>query len=136
MITTFDTAKYTSLADAFEQDIKPFIASLDYKEQPLVITTATAMYWFDTDQETLTKEVNGQKDCMGCGKIVVNSTYKKSSKKNSERIEISVELTPDYLKDYEIISFHKDEATNQAAIAAFMEKYVTKYPLRNNLIQF
>ncbi|RZN41590.1 MAG: hypothetical protein EF813_02485 [Methanosarcinales archaeon] len=33
-----------SLADAFAHDIKSFIASLDYKKQPLVITTATAQY--------------------------------------------------------------------------------------------
>jgi type I restriction enzyme M protein len=126
VITSFDTTQYDSLADAFAQDIKPFIASLDYKEQPLVITTATAQYWYDAEQETLTKEVNGKKECLGCGKIVVKSAYKKASKKQPERIEISVELTPDYQKDYEIIPFHKDEAENLAAIADFMAKYITK----------
>lgn len=126
VITTFDPAKYDSLADAFEKDIKPFIASLDYKEQPLVITTATAKYWFDTEQETLIKEVNGKKECLGCGKIVVKSAYQKAIKNQPEHIEISVELTPDYQKDYEIIPFHKDEAENLAAIADFMAKYITK----------
>lgn len=128
VITSFDSAQYNSLADAFEQDIKPFIASLDYKEQPLVITTATAKYWFDAEQETLIKEANGKdkKECLGCGKIVVKSAYKKASKKEPERIEISVELTPDYQKDYEIIPFHKDEAANLAAIEDFMAKYITK----------
>ncbi|AKB36995.1 Type I restriction-modification system, DNA-methyltransferase subunit M [Methanosarcina siciliae C2J] len=126
VITTFDTVKYTSLADTFERDIKPFTASLNYKEQPLVITTATAMYWFDVDQETLTKEVNGQKEYLGCGKILVNSTYKKASKTSPERIEISVELTPDYQKDYELIPFHRNETANQAAVEAFMAKYITK----------
>ena len=126
VITTFDASQYDSLADAFAQDIKPFIASLDYKEQPLVITTAKAQYWFDAGQETLIKEVNGKKECLGCGKLVVKSAYKKASKKEPERIEISVELTPDYQKDYEIIPFHKDEAENLAAIAAFMAKYITK----------
>ena len=126
VITSFDTTQYDSLADAFAQDIKPFIASLDYKEQPLVITTATAQYWYDTEQETLIKEVNGKKECLGCGKIVVKSAYKKASKKQPEHIEISVELTPDYQKDYEIIPFHKDEAANLAAITDFMAKYITK----------
>lgn len=125
-ITSFDTAKYTSLADAFEQDIKPFIASLDYKEQPLVITTAKAKYWFDADQETIIKEVNGKKELLGCGKIVVKSALKKANRTRSERIEITVELTPDYQKDYEIIPFHKDETENLAAIAVFMAKYITK----------
>ena len=126
VITSFDTAKYDSLTDVFEQDIKPFIASLDYKEQTLVITTVNAKYWFDAEQETLIKEVNGKQELLGCGKIVVKSAYKKASKTNPERIEISVELTPDYQKDYEIISFHKDEAKNLAAIADFMEKYITR----------
>ncbi len=128
VITSFDSAQYDSLADAFEQDIKPFIASLDYKEQSLVITTAKAQYCFDAEQETLIKEVDGKdkKECLGCGKIVVKSSFKKASKKEPERIEISVELTPDYQKDYEIIPFHKDEAENLAAIEDFMAKYITK----------
>jgi type I restriction enzyme M protein len=126
VITSFDSAQYDSLANAFAQDIKPFIASLDYKEQPLVITTASAQYWFDAEQETLIKEVDGKKECLGCGKILVKSTYKKASKKEPERIEISVELTPDYQKDYEIIPFHKDETANLAAIEDFMAKYITK----------
>jgi len=125
-ITSFDTAKYTSLADAFEQDIKPFIAALDYKEQPLVVTTTKAKYWFDADQESLIKEENGKKELLGCGKIVVKSGFKKANRTRPERIEITVELTPDYQKDYEIIPFHKDEAENLAAIAAFMAKYITK----------
>ena len=37
-----------------------------------------------------------------------------------------MELTPDTQKDYEIIPFHRDEATNQAAIEAFMAKYISK----------
>lgn len=126
VITSFDAAQYDYLADAFAHDIKPFIASLDYKEQPLVVTTAVAQYWYDAEQETLIKEVNGKKECLGCGKIVVKSVYKKASKKQPECIEISVELTPDYQKDYEVIPFHKDEAANQAEIADFMEKYITK----------
>lgn len=125
-ITSYDATKYKSLADAFEQDIKPFIASLDYKEQPLVIETTKARYYFDADQETLNKEVNGKKELLGCGKIVVKSSFKKASKTQPERIEISVELLPDYQKDYEIISFHKDEVENLAAIAAIMAKYITK----------
>ena len=115
-----------SLADYFEQDIKPFIASLDYKEQPLVVTTSQGRYYFDASQETLIKESAGKKEALGCGKIVVKSALKKASKTQAERIEISVELTPDNQKDYEIIPFHKDEAENQAAIEAFMAKYISK----------
>jgi type I restriction enzyme M protein len=126
VITTFDSSKYTSLSDFFEQDIKPFITSLDCKEQPIVVTTTEAKYWFDAEKETLIKEMNGNKVLLGCGKIVVTSSYKKVTKKNPERIEISIELIPDYEKDYEIIPFHRAEAANKEAIATFMAKYVTK----------
>lgn len=126
IITTFDKLSYNSITDFFEQNIKPFIAGLDYKEQPLVITTAKEQYWFDGEKESLVKEVNGKTEMLGCGKIVVKSVLKKASKTQPERIEISVELMPDYQKDYEIIPFHKNEIDNKAAIITFMGKYITK----------
>ncbi len=42
-----------------------------------------AQYRYDTEQETLIKEVNGKKECLGCGKIVVKPVFKKASKKPS-----------------------------------------------------
>jgi type I restriction enzyme M protein len=125
-ITTFDKEQYQSLAGYFEQNIKPFIASLDYKEQPLVVTTDQGHYYFDAEHETLIKETAGIKEALGCGKIVAKPALKKAIKTQAERIEISVELTPDTQKDYEIIPFHRDDATNQAAIEAFMAKYISK----------
>jgi type I restriction enzyme M protein len=125
-IAHYDSKKFSSLAEAFEQDIKPFVDSLDYKEQPLVVTTDKAMYWFDADKETLIEEVIGKRQELGCGKIVVKAALKKGTKTQPERIEITVELTPDYQKDYEIIPFHRDGVANRAAIAAFMAKYITK----------
>ncbi|QTA82353.1 SAM-dependent DNA methylase [Desulfonema limicola] len=125
VITEYDTAIFDSLSDYFFQDIRPFIASLDYKEQPLAITTKDADYFFDTDRETIIKQGKRQK-ALGCGKIVIKASFKKATKKMSERIEITVELTPDYQKDYEIIPFLKDETENQKAIDEFMAKYITK----------
>ena len=125
-ITTFDETKYASRFDAFDQEIKPLIAALDYKEQPLIITTVDAKYWFDNEKETLIKAVDGKQEELGCGKILVKSSYKRGNRTQKECIEISVELTPDYQKDYEIIPFHKDKDTNNANIAAFMAKYITK----------
>ncbi|MBO1051919.1 MAG: N-6 DNA methylase [Dolichospermum sp. DET73] len=122
----FNSSRFNSLTEVFEQDIKPFIDSLDYKEQPLIITTNEARYKFDSDRETLVKEVKGKREELGCGKIMVKAALKKATKKSPERIEITVELTPDYQKDYEIIPFHRDEIENQKAIAAFMAKYITK----------
>jgi len=125
-IAQYDAEWFSSLAEAFEQDIKPFVDSLDYKEQPLIVTTKEAMYRFDADQETLIKEVIGQQEALGCGRIVVKTALKKKTKTQPERIEITVELTPHTQKDYEIIPFHRDEAANRAAIQAFMAKYITK----------
>ena len=124
------------LAEMYVEDIKPFISSLDYKEQPLVVTTAQVRYWFDAERETLIKEtlkdnapqlpILGEQEELGCGKIVVKSSFKKKTKTRPEQIVITVELTPDYQKDYEIIPYHRDEAENKQAIADFMTKYISK----------
>ena len=50
----------------------------------------------------------------------------KKTKTKPERIDVTVELTPDYQKDYEIIPYHRDPDENQAVIDAFMAKYITK----------
>jgi len=125
-ITKFDEKKYASLEQYCLEAIKPKVAQLDYKELPLVVTTLDAYYYYDADQETLIKEVDGKKEALGCGKIVVTVNYKKSTKKAVERIEVTVELTADYQKDNEIIPFNKDSTANQAAIAAFMARFITK----------
>lgn len=110
----------------FEQDIKPFVTSLDYKEQALVVATEKAQYSFDSEKETLIKEGLGKREALGCGKIVVKSAFKKQTKTKPESIVITVELTPDYQKDYEIIPYHRDPEENQAGIETFMAKYITK----------
>lgn len=64
---------------------------------------------------------------LGCGKIVIKASLKKDSKtKQAKSISITAELTPDLQKDYEIIPYSPDEATNQQNIADFMAKYVFK----------
>jgi type I restriction enzyme M protein len=126
VITAYDSERFESLAQAYEQDIKTFVSALDYKEQPLKVMTAKAMYWFDAERETLVKEALGKREELGCGKIVVKAALKKGTKTLPERVEVTVELTPDYQKDYEIVPFHRDEGENQAAIEAFMAKYITK----------
>ena len=63
---------------------------------------------------------------MGCGKIVIKAAYKKPTKTKGAYIAITVELTKDLQKDYEIIPYSPDETENQQWIADFMAKYVTK----------
>lgn len=125
-ITKYDASKYRSLEIYYFEVIRPKVTLLNYKEQPLVITTDEAKYYFDVDKETLIKESNGEGEELGCGKIIVSAAYKKATKKLSERIEICVELTADYQKDYEIVPFHKEPEANQAAIEAFMAHYISK----------
>lgn len=125
-ITKFDATQYASLDNFCFDFIKPKVAQLDYIEQPLIITTVEAQYYYDADKETLIKESKDKKEQLGCGKIIVSANYKKATKKLSERIEICVELTADYQKDYEIVAFDKDAAVNRAAIEAFMARYISK----------
>ena len=125
-LTEFTITDSDDLLAFYEQDIKPFIDSLDYKDQPLVVTTDKGVYSFDSDRETIIKQSGAKREELGCGKFVVKAAFKKASKTQAERIEITVELMPDYQKDYEIIPFHRDEVVNREAIAAFMAKYITK----------
>lgn len=125
-ITTFDTAVHRNLFNRFFSDLKPFITGLDYREQALEVKTAEASYHFDADRETLVKTVNGVEETLGCGKIVVKITHKDATAKQQERIDITVELTADYQKDYEVIPFQMNHEDNQQAIADFMKKYVSK----------
>jgi type I restriction enzyme M protein len=127
-ITTYETTTYRSLIDYYDITLKPSIAELDYKEKDLRITTADTVYHYDADRETIIETViaTGEQNALGCGKIVVKAALKKATKTKVESIEISVELTPDYQKDYEIVPFSPNEAENQARIADFMATYVTK----------
>ena len=53
-------------------------------------------------------------------------SYKKATKTKGESVAITAELSKDLEKDYEIIPYSPDEATNQQNIADFMAKYVRR----------
>ena len=125
-ISAFDKTKFKGLFDYFENGVKPLIAELDYKEKDLKVKCDKVMYWFDADKETLIEESKGKQTELGCGKIVVKAAYKKAKKSEGDYIDISVELTPDYQKDYEIIPYSPDEAENNKRIVDFMAQYITK----------
>jgi type I restriction enzyme M protein len=126
VILDYDKFAYDSLSEAFELYWKPWVAGLDYKEQPLTVTTADARYHFDNERETLVKTTAKGEEALGCGKIVVKATFKKETKKLPERIEISIELMPDKQKDFEIIPFDPDPTENSKGIEEFLSKYVFK----------
>jgi type I restriction enzyme M protein len=103
--------------DSIKEKLKIF----DYKDG-LKIETSDGVYFYDSEKETLMKD-NQE---LGCGKIVIKSQYKKGTKTKAEEIVISVELTPDYEKDYEIIPFSENKDKNKQSIDNFMAKYVSK----------
>ncbi|WP_160674109.1 N-6 DNA methylase [Clostridium sp. C8-1-8] len=135
IINTFDSELHSSLEDRYEKDIKPFIDSIDNKNNSLRIITENSEYWFDNDNYTIAKERKGKCEMLGYGKISIKASLKKATKSQGERIEIIVEILPDYEKDYEIIPFSKDEIENQKLIEEFMLKYITRpYVLLENSI--
>jgi len=125
-ITDFDKTKHTSLEARFNEEIKPNIAGLDYKEQQLKVVTKKATYWYDGEKDTIIEETAGKQTELGCGKIVIKTAYKKPTKTKEACITITIELTKDLQKDYEIIPYSPDETENQQWIANFMAKYVIK----------
>jgi len=125
-ITDFDKEKFNSLQERFENEVKPMVAALDYKEQKLKVLAKKATYWYDADKDTIIEEVAGKQTELGCGKIVIKSSYKKPTKTKGASIAIMVELTKDLQKDYEIIPYSPDEEENLQWIADFMAKYITK----------
>ncbi|MFD2432571.1 class I SAM-dependent DNA methyltransferase [Mesonia maritima] len=130
-ITSFNSGKYSDLKDYYTNHIKPLINNLLYKEGNLIVETKKLAYQYNPDTESIEEgEIQNSKfithNSLGCGKIVIKASYKKGTKTKEARIEISVELTPDYEKDYEIIPYSPNEVENQKNIADFMAKYITK----------
>lgn len=124
-ISTFDKSKYHSLEEYFENQVKPMIGELDYKEQNLKVFAGKAIYRYDADRETIVEETKGSEKEFGCGKIVIKASLKKVKSKGSV-ITITTELVPDFQKDYEVIPYSPDPVENQELIEAFMAKYISK----------
>ena len=117
----------SELANYYAEVVSPFVSKFDYIESDLVVTTSDGKrYWFDQDKETIIEEYKGKQKELGCGKIVIKSGFKKATKTQPYSIEISVELTPNYQKDYEIIPYSPIGEVNEQVIADFMAKYITK----------
>ncbi|MCK9337754.1 MAG: SAM-dependent methyltransferase [Arcobacteraceae bacterium] len=125
-ITTFEKDQYQNLITYHETYIKNIIKEFDYKEKALKVHTKEAIYYYDEDKETIIKQTGDKIQELGCGKIVIKSSYKKETKTKQASIVITVELTPDYQKDNEIIPFSKNEKENLKNIEDFMLKYITK----------
>ena len=125
-IKTFDAVKYNSLIEYYAEGVKPLVNNLDYKETNLKVISDKVAYYFDSDKETIIEETKDSTTALGCGKIVIKASYKKATKTKEAYILISTELTPDYVKDYEIIPYSPNGSENQQNIVSFMAKYINK----------
>ncbi len=125
-IFDFNRDEFSDLKDYNNRIIKEKIKNFDYKEQNLRVYTNEAIYFYDETKESLIKQIDGIEEELGCGKIVIKSSYKKATKTKEANIIISIELTPDYQKDYEIITYNRDKKINKKNIEEFMAKYITK----------
>lgn len=125
VITDFDKEKFSDL-NAYFVEILETVKNLDYKEEDLTVVTNEAKYFFDADKETIVEETDGKRKELGCGKIVIKAAIKKAARTQPAKIVITVELTPDYQKDYEVIPYSPNEEENRRNIADFMAKYITK----------
>lgn len=125
VIEEFEDDNCKKLKEYYDQVLKPKIANIDYKESNLKVVSEGVTHWYDTDKETIIED-NGEQTALGCGKVVVKASYKKATKTKKEHIAITVELTKNLEKDYEIIPYSPDEATNQQNIADFIAKYVNR----------
>ena len=135
-LTTFelsDSEGFTSsetLTQRYERIIAPAINAFDYKENNLIVEAEGKFYSFDNDIESIvaveTRHATSLQTRLGCGKIQIKSTFKKSTKTTKDKYSITVEIVPDLQKDYEIIPYSPNEEENCTNIANFMAKYVTR----------
>lgn len=127
-ITDFDLEKYKNLKEYYDTAYKDFVASFDYKEDAFVVIDKKGnSYTYDTEKETIIKTDKNQKEThLGNGKINIKAAYKKATKTKDAVITVTVELTKDLEKDYEIIPYSPDETVNRQTIETFMDKYVTR----------
>lgn len=124
VITSFIDEDCSNLKDYNDKVVKPQISSIDIKQ--VKVYDDDCIYWYDDNLNTLVRSCENKRELLGCGKIIIKSSYKKGSTKRNERIEISVELTPDYIKDYEKIKFHNSVNENKEEIEQFMKKHIKK----------
>ncbi|QAA81219.1 N-6 DNA methylase [Aequorivita sp. H23M31] len=127
-ITDFNKENYKNLKEYYDAEYKDFVAGFDYKEEAFVVIDKKGnSYTYDTDKSTIIKTDKNQKTSqLGNGKINIKAAYKKATKTKEAAISITVELTKDLEKDYEIIPYSPDKDNNQQTIETFMDQYVTR----------
>lgn len=97
------------------------IDSFDYKNSNCFITdNANVKYTWNSEKETILK---GNEE-LGCGIIETKIASKKATKTLPARFEVSANIAPNCINDYEIIPYSPDEKENTKIIDDFLKKYV------------
>jgi type I restriction enzyme M protein len=112
------------LLKAMKDKLSNVLKQVENKD--VVVHSGNAVYRYDDEKETLTKEENGQIEEFGKGLFDIKVTHKKATKSNTGVVQIKVELKPDQEKDYEIIPFSFDKNENQKNIQEFLNKWVER----------
>lgn len=139
-----------NVSEYVKEEVYPVLCSTK-----LLVENNVLKYFFDTNCQSLIEDKVGFQTMLGNGKINFKLTYKKKTVKKKNITEIVdgkkvkkeiEEVIPEHYtiafflesstsNDYEIIPYSPDEATNNSAIAAFMQKYVTRpWSFRQNVV--
>lgn len=97
-----------------------------------VLMCKDCIYWIDRAKQSVVKsDYKGNHEYFGAGKIVANISFNKKRMADT----ISAKICNETYKDTEIIPYNPDPEQNDAAILAFMQKYITKpYQLLENTV--
>ncbi|CAG5082816.1 HsdM family class I SAM-dependent methyltransferase [Parvicella tangerina] len=127
-ITEFDKSEYKTLRDYYDNYYKDFVNQFDYKNEAFVVIDKNgSAFHFDNDKETIIETDKNQNISeLGNGKIVVKASFKKATKTKDARIEVSVSLSKDLQKDFEIIPYNSNKHLNNKNIEEFVSKYIKK----------
>lgn len=106
--------------------VKEQISSIDCQDRTLRIETKDGTYYYDSEKMTIILESGGQKAELGHGIIKIKHKYTKKSKTKASKLIITVDLIPDYEKDYEKTPYSRVAETNIKLIDSFLKKYITK----------
>lgn len=114
-----------SLQEICKNYLQPYLKEFELKDIKVVLED-NSYYSFDEEKETIALiNEKGVKE-LGKGVIDVKASYKKATAKREEFIDITVEVKPDYEKDYEVIPYSPSEEDNRQEIDSFMKKWVER----------
>lgn len=114
-----------SLQEICKNHLQPYLKEFESKDIKVVLED-NSYYSFDEEKETITLTSEDSIKELGKGVIDVKASYKKATAKREEFIDITVEVKPDYEKDYEVIPYSPSEEDNRQEIDSFMKKWVER----------